>query len=225
MRLPPLVRLLVRSPLTRVTELMDAVVTCAHKVSELVAHLQDGNQQAVVEVAKQTSILEGRADDVKNDLRHHLPTSLFLPVDRRDVLRLLSEIDAIADAAEDVGVLLTLRRLEVPDEMGPLLERFVASSLDAVDGASALVAMTGDLLESGFGGQPAEQVRAAIDALHRKEHVADKLQDQCGKLIFKLENEMPPVALFMWLKVLDRIGDMANHAENVGDIFRLFIAR
>jgi uncharacterized protein len=225
MRLPPLVRLLVKSPLSRVTEQMEAVVACARKVPELVARVREGNHEAVIEVAKQTSILEGRADDVKNELRHHLPTSLFLPVDRRDVLRLLSEIDAIADAAEDVGVLLTFRRMEVPEGLGPLLERFVASSMDAVDAAASLVALTGDLLESGFGGQPAEQVRTAIDALHRKEHAADKLQDQCAKLIFSQEDEMSPVALFMWMKVLNRIGDLANHAENVGDTYRLFIAR
>lgn len=225
MRLPPVVRLLVKSPLSRVTELMEAVVACTRKVPDLVGHMTEGDHEALVETAKQTSILEGRADDLKNELRHHLPTSLFLPVDRRDVLRLLSEIDAIADASEDVGVLLTLRPLEVPEPLGPLLQRFVASALEAVDAASSLVALTDDLLESGFGGQPAEEVRRAIDTLHRKEHGADKLQDQCAKLIFKLEGELGPVALFMWMKVLDRIGDLANHAENVGDTYRLFIAR
>jgi uncharacterized protein len=225
MRLPPVVRLLVKSPLSRVNELMEAVSACARKVPELVNHLNAGNSGAVIEVAKETSILEGRADDLKNELRHHLPTSLFLPVDRRDVLRLLSEIDAIADAAEDVGVLLTLRPLDVPESLAPLLDRFVAGSLEAVDAASSLVGLTGDLLESGFGGQPAEEVRRAIDHLHRKEHVADKLQDQCAKLVFKLEDDLGPVPLFMWMKVLDRIGDLANHAENVGDTYRLFIAR
>jgi uncharacterized protein Yka (UPF0111/DUF47 family) len=30
--------------------------------------------------------------------------------------------------------------------------------------------------------------------------------------------------VFMWTKVLNKIGDMANHAENVGDQFRLFVA-
>ncbi|MDH5491525.1 MAG: DUF47 family protein, partial [Myxococcales bacterium] len=58
----------------------------------------------------------------------------------------------------------------------------------------------------------------------RKEHEADKLQDQCAKLLFRAEDEMPPTAIFMWTKVLNKIGDMANHAENVGDQFRLFIA-
>jgi uncharacterized protein Yka (UPF0111/DUF47 family) len=28
----------------------------------------------------------------------------------------------------------------------------------------------------------------------------------------------------MWTKLLNKIGDIANHAENVGDQFRLFVA-
>lgn len=221
----PLASLLVRSPLPRVEELMERVIECAEKVPEIIQQLTEGNQAAVVELAKETSMLEGRADDAKNDVRQHMPIRLFLPVDRRDVLRLLSEVDAIADSAEDVGVLLTLRPLEVPEGMKTLLHLFVERVLDTVKHAASLVAMIDDLLEAGFGGQAADRVRAAIDEVHRKEHEADKLQDQCAKVLFKLEEHMSPVALFMWTKVLNKIGDMANHAENVGDQFRLFIAR
>ncbi len=66
---------------------------------------------------------------------------------------------------------------------------------------------------------------ARIQTLAEREHAADKLQDQCAKALFRAESEMAPVALFMWTKVLNKIGDMANHAENVGDQFRLFVAK
>jgi uncharacterized protein Yka (UPF0111/DUF47 family) len=60
--------------------------------------------------------------------------------------------------------------------------------------------------------------------LNRAEHEADKIQDRCAKVLFKEEDKMAPAAVFMWTKVLNKIGDMANHAENVGDQFRLFVA-
>ena len=44
--------------------------------------------------------LRAEADEAKNEVRDNFPAQLFLPVDRRDVLRLVSEIDAIADCAE-----------------------------------------------------------------------------------------------------------------------------
>ena len=203
---------------------MDEVFLCAEKVPELVAALVAADAPAVERLAREVSILEGKADDAKNAVRSKMPIRLFLPVDRRDVLRAISEIDAIADCAEDVGVLLTLRPLPVPAEMETLLTLFTGRVMDSVKTTQKLVGKMDELIESSFSGRAAEDARALIDEVGRKEHEADKLQDQCAKLLFRAEDEMPPTAIFMWTKVLNKIGDMANHAENVGDQFRLFIA-
>jgi predicted phosphate transport protein (TIGR00153 family) len=221
----PLANLLVKSPLPRVSEMMVKVRACAANVPDLVAHLLRGDQAGVERLAKETSILEGAADTVKNLARAEMPVRLFLPVDRRDVLRLISEIDAIADCAEDVGVLLTIRPLSVPPAMAPVLEEFVARVMHTVEAADDLVGMLDRLVKTGFAGPTAEEALRMVDELGRREHEADKLQDQCAKALFRAEDTMPPVAVFMWTKVLNKIGDMANHAENVGDQFRLFMAR
>lgn len=221
----PLASLLVRSPLPGIVPLMDRVVECAGEVQPLIQRLVEGDQAAVVEQAKQVSRLEGLADEAKNSVRSNMPIRLFLPVDRRDVLKLLSQIDAIADSAEDVGVLLTLRKMEVPEELKTLLPLYIERVLDCVKTAAELVAMMDTLLASGFGGRPVEEARQVIEQIARKEHESDKVQDQLGKMLFQLEDQLPPVSIFMWMKILSEIGDMANHAENVGDQFRLFIAR
>ena len=221
----PLANLLSKSPLPRVGELMTSVRTCADKVPELVRALNAGDQALVERLAKETSILEGAADEVKNLARAEMPVRLFLPVDRRDVLRLVSEIDAVADCAEDVGVLLTLRPLIVPTGMGEVLEEFVDQVMHTVGAAEDLVGTLDRLGKASSGGAASDEALAFVDELGRREHEADKLQDQCAKALFRAEDELPPVAIFMWTKVLNKIGDMANHAENVGDQFRLFVAR
>lgn len=221
----PLAKLLVKSPLPRVSEQMAAVVQCADRVPRVIAHLCAGEQDAIVALAKEISMLEGRADEAKNLVRTEMPVRLFLPVDRRDVLRLVSQIDAIADCAEDVGVLLTLRTYDVPDEMAAVLQSFVQRVMEVVHSAARLVDQLEGLQGSGFGGKPADEARLRIEEIARQEHEADKLQDQCAKILFGMEDEMSAVSIFMWSKVLNKIGDMANHAENVGDQFRLFIAR
>ena len=219
-----LANLLVKSPLPRIGELMAAVRLCAEKVPELVEALLAGDRAGVDRLAKETSILEGQADRIKDAARDEMPTRVLLPVDRRDLLRLVAEVDAIADSAEDVGVLLTLRPLPVPDEMRPVLIEFVARVMDTINAAGELVGSLEGLVRGGFSGRAAEQVVPLIDAVGEREHEADKLQDQCTKALFRAEAELGPVALFMWTKVLKELGDMANHAENVGDQFRLFIA-
>ncbi len=221
----PLANLLVKSPLPKVEEAMTAVLRCSEEVPALIDALIAGDQVLVEQLAKKISVLEGEADTVKNRVRSNMPLRLFLPVDRRDLLRLISEVDAIADCAEDLGVLLTIRPLEVPEEMKTLLGLLTERVMDCVVSSAELVGSLGTLLESSFGGQAAERALAQADEVGRKEHEADKLQDQCAKVLFQSEDQMSPIAVMMWTKVLNKLGDLANHAENVGDVFRLFVAR
>jgi len=220
----PLANLLARNPLPKVGDLMDEVIRTSDRVQALIDLLATGDQAGVERVAKEISAMEGKADDAKNAARSKMPVRLLMPVDRRDVLKLISEIDAIADCAEDVGVLLTIRPLTVPEDMKPVLALFVESVLETIREAAKLIDLIDDLVESGFAGPPAERVLEQAAILGRAEHEADKIQDQCARVLFKEEDSMPPAAVFMWTKVLNKIGDMANHAENVGDQFRLFVA-
>lgn len=220
----PLANLLARNPLPKVGDLMTEVVRTSERVQDLIELLSRGDQPGVERLAKEISVMEGKADDAKNVARSKMPVRLLMPVDRRDVLKLISQIDAIADCAEDVGVLLTIRPLTVSEEMKPFLHLFVERVLETIREAAKLIDMIDDLVESGFAGPPAERVLEQAAILNRAEHEADKIQDRCAKVLFKEEDTMAPTAVFMWTKVLNKIGDMANHAENVGDQFRLFVA-
>lgn len=203
---------------------MAEVDRCVACVPELVEMLIAGDTAGLERMSREVSTLEGKADDAKNKLRAKMPVRLLLPVDRRDLLRLMSEIDAMADCAEDIGVLLTLRRYEVPEELKPLLREFVERVMATVTAASDLLGMMDDLMGAGFAGAIADAALVKADNIGRLEHEADKLQDRCAKALFRAEGELPPVGIFMWTKLLNKIGDIANHAENVGDQFRLFVA-
>ena len=203
---------------------MDSVQECVRLVPELIDRLLAEDRAGLERLAKEISVLEGNADAAKNALRTKMPVRLFLPVDRRDLLRLIREIDAVANNAEDLGVLLTLRRYEVPDELRPLLREFVDGVMVVVDSAAELIGTMDELLGSSFGGKAAQTAMAKADEIGRLEHEADKLQDQCAKALFRAEDTLSPVSIFMWTKVLNKIGSIANHAENIGDQFRLFVA-
>ncbi|MCA9537484.1 MAG: TIGR00153 family protein [Myxococcales bacterium] len=221
----PLGRLFGRNPFDSVNEMMDAVRDCVSDVPALIDALIADDQARIVALAKEISRKEAITDAVKNKLRDGLPGTLFLPVDRRDLLQLIGQMDAVADCAEDVGVLLTLRHFEVPAEMVDLLRRFVEAVMATVAAAGEVVSQVDVLLASGFAGSAAERTLQLIRDLGRLEHEADKLQDQIAKVLFRHEDRLTPVAIFMWTKVLNKIGDIANHAENVGDRVRLFLAR
>lgn len=204
---------------------MARVSDCTDELPSLAHRLIEGDQAAILGQAKKISQLEGLADDAKNELRANMPVRLFLPLDRRDILRLAREIDSIADATEDVAVMLTLRPMTVPDTMKDGFEELVHQGNACVAMASELVDKLEPLVGSAFTGKTVDEVQRMIEALSRQEHEADKVQDQLAKALFELEESLSPVAIFMWVRIIEAVGDVANHAENVGDLFRLFIAK
>ncbi|MCB9525756.1 MAG: DUF47 family protein [Myxococcales bacterium] len=219
-----LARLLGRNPLAEVSTLMAAAQACTAPVPALVEALIAGDQATVVDQAKAISRLEAEADRAKAALRDRLPRSLLLPVDRRDLLHLIVEIDAMADCAEDAGVLLTWRALTVPPELEGLLRSLVQQVMATVDAAAEVVQGLDELLQSAFSGPAAAAQQARIKALGAAEHRVDKVQDQIAKRLFG-DDALPAAELVLWTRFLQALGDIANHAENVGEHMRLFLAR
>jgi len=113
--------LFARSPWGAVQEHMRIVSECVQKLDPLMDAVMAGDYEGTERIASEISDLEHQADQVKNELRDHLPRSIFLPVAREDLVDILSVQDSIADAAEDVGVIVTLRKMEVQPQLNEQL--------------------------------------------------------------------------------------------------------
>jgi predicted phosphate transport protein (TIGR00153 family) len=169
--------------------------------------------------------LEREADALKKELRSHLPRSLFMPVDRRDLLNLLGAQDSIADAAQDIASLLTLRPVEMPAFLGDRVLPFARQVIATVDRAAAVVNELDDLLESGFRGAESERVEAMIGEISALETATDETGLALVSAMFDHEHELSALRVIFWQKVFRTLGRVADHAENVGDRLRLLIAR
>jgi predicted phosphate transport protein (TIGR00153 family) len=219
-------KLIVKSPFGPIQEHMHKVHECTELVPEIVEACLAQDYPQVRELARRLSELEGEADDIKRYVREHLPRSLFMPVARSDLLHVLSSQDDVADCAEDLGVLLSMRQMEpLPEEVAEVLRRHVTASLRVVDQCADVVERLNTLVSASFAGPEAEQVVAMMDELDELEHDADKVQDQLAKVFFKHEDDFKPGALFVWMKVFNKIGDLANFSEKVTKRIRLFMAQ
>ena len=184
----PFGRLLSRSPFPGIQAHMGAARTCSEMLSNLFNALASGDEHRLRDVVKEISRSEGEADALKNELRDHLPRRLFLSVDRRDLLQLIGEVDRIADSAEDVAVLLSLRTYKFPSSLRDAVLQLVEQVLDTVEKAEATLAHLELLSASGFSRRVTRDALASIARVAQAEHEADKLQDQAAKLIFGLES-------------------------------------
>lgn len=200
------------------------------KVVELLRPLMDafveGRWDEVREIHDDVSRLEHEADKVKQEIREHLPRSLFLPVDRGDLLGFLNEQDRVADAVEDLAVLVSMReRTRVPDEMRRPLETLVDGVLKALDVWHTMSSALPDLQESSFTGPELKRVMDVIQELHTLEWHSDQAQAALSQSIVEHEDELGPVSVLFLMRITSKLGEVANHAENAADRLSLMLAK
>ncbi len=169
--------------------------------------------------------LEKEADSIKRELRLHLPTGLFLPVARTDLLELLSAQDRIANKAEDIACLIVSRKMMIPQTLSPVLMPFLSRCLDAAKQACRAINELDDLLESGFRGSEVNLVEEMIVTLDEIEHDCDDQLADIRQRIFGLEQELPPINVIFFYKLVQWIGDLADHAQTVGGRLQILISR
>ena len=204
---------------------MRVVRECAQACNPLVEALVADDRDALKEIAKRIFDLESQADALKNEMRLNLPRSLFLPVDRRDLLDVLHTQDSIADTAEDIAGMFIARDMVVPDSMKETIVRMTDRCVSVVDLAAQIIEHLDELLEVGFRGRTADKVEALAEALNMAEDETDDLERLLSRQLFEIENTLDPVTVIFWYRIIEWIGDLADHAEKVGNNIRLIIAR
>jgi len=214
-----------RSPFKPMQEHIGVVARCAAQVPELFEALSAGDQERVVAIKDEIYQLEKQADDIKNELRAHLPKSLLLPVDRRDLLDVLDMQDSIADTAQDIAGLLFERPMEVPENLKDPLLALTRRCVDACDHAVMIIGELDELVETGFRGRESDRVSEMVAELNKIETDTDEMGTELVRRLFAHEDEMKPVSVMFWYELIQWIGDLADYAEKVGNRLRLLLAR
>lgn len=221
----PLAALFGSSPFKPIKAHMLVVLECVDEVPALFQAVVEGDQEKLEAQKDKIFAKEHAADEIKNQLRGHLPKSLMMPVDRRDLLDVLATQDAIADTAQDIAGLLVERKMDVPEGMAEPLTAFVNRCVDTCKAAGKIIAELDELVEMGFRGREAHQVEDMVEALNKIEDETDQMGIQLTRSLFAQEDSMSAVSVMFWYQLIHWIGDLADYAEKVGDRLRLLIAR
>lgn len=220
----PIAALFGKSPIRPIQEHMGLVAECAAKLEPLIEALEAGDWDRGSAIKNEIFTLESAADDLKNEIRSNLPRFMMLPVDRRDLLDLLGIQDDIADAAQDVAGLLTVRRMTVPDSLAEKFRAFVARNLAAARQCHGVINELDELLATSFRGRSADKVLEMIEELAGIESETDALAMELAAGLFELESSLDPLSVFFYYELFHMIGKIADQAENVGDRVRLLIS-
>lgn len=218
-------RMFGESPFKSLQKHMRIVLECAHEVQPLIEALAAGDQDRVSEQKDRIFQREAEADRIKHEMRAHLPKSLFMPVDRRDLLEVLQLQDSIANTAQDIAGLLIERRMSIPDFLRTPLIDLTARCVETVELATEVIEELDELLAIGFRGREVELVDEMLTRLNAMEDETDELGITLARALFDHEDELKPVSVMMWYQIIEWVGDLADYAEKVGDHLRLMIAK
>lgn len=204
-----------RSPFSSLQVHMEKVADCIHKLGAVFSALEIGDYALLEELAEQVSTLEHGADLLKNDLRIHLPRSLFLPIPRADLLDILSLQDSIADRAEEIAILVTLRQLTMPEEIKIDLKDFFIHVTASFEGAHAIIRELTKLLETSFGGAEADKVRVMVEEVAHKERETELIKHKLRKTIFRSCDQMPAPEFTLWVKIFENAVAISSLSEKL----------
>ena len=213
-----------KSPFKPLVSHIDQVNKCVNKIKPLFDAYNSKDYKKVEEIAKDISKVEYKADKIKTDIRQHLPQSIFLPVDKRDFMGLLSAQDDIADAVEDLAVLMRIKNIDIPEQLCEPLMDLVMHVVGLANDACNMIRELEDLLEASFGGAEAEKVDEMASNLGTAEYEADKKQFLLAQKLFSL-NDLGAADLFLLNEVIKKLGGVADQSEKIGKTLHLFLSR
>ena len=214
-----------KSPFGALQAHIAKVNRCVCLLRPLFEEVIDGNEERVAGLIDEISATEHEADKIKNELRDRLPRSLFLPAARSDVLVLLEVQDAIADAAEDVAILLRIRKPAIPDSYSADLFKLIDYAQRSCDGVLNIFERLADLLEGSFRGKPAADVADVIRLVGETEDEADKQGLLLMTRVFNLEGDISTPDLIIWDKLISNLSRVADLSEKAANRVRIILAR
>ena len=213
------------SPIRPIEQHMHKAYLCAKELSPFFSAVLEQKWEKAEEIQEKISKLEKDADIIKRDLRINLPTGLFLPVARTDLLELLTAQDKVANKAQDIAGLIMSRKMVIPEALTSLFMPFLNCCLSAAKLACKAINELDEVLETGFRGSEVKLVEQMIVDLDEIEHDSDARLAAIRGEIFKIENSLSALDAMFLYKIVGWIGALADHAQTVGGRLQILIAR
>ena len=169
--------------------------------------------------------LEHQADEIKNNIRNHLPKSLLMSVSRQDVLDLVFTMDGIPNASKDISGVMIGRKMVIPEQMSKQFTDCVNSAIRATHQACDAIKKVNEMQRSGFGGKNSNQLHHLVAEIEQLEQENDELEISLRNELFKIEQDLPPVDVIFLYDIINKIGILADISQSLGHILIRLVAK
>lgn len=211
-----------RSPFKELQKHADKVKECARLFREAaVCHIGQECKEFDL-LTERVARLESEADDIKRNIRNHLPKGILMPVDKFEFFDYLREQDKVLDEVEDALFWLSFRPRGIPDEVSTDIHHLVEAVIPPIERLSDLVALATEYFRSKSEAQRTK-MKGLIRDIRQYERETDLLERELNFKIFGIIKD--PLVVFHLVRLVEIIADIADHAQNASDRMRVMIAR
>lgn len=214
-----------KSPIKPLQEHIHIVQQCAQQLVPFFEACAEENWEKAADVRTKLSQLERAADKLKREVRTNLPKGLFMPVDRTDILELITQQDSIANTAKDISGRIIGRKLAIPTQVQTEFMEYLKCCIETSGFAVKAIDELDELVETGFQGKELKIIDNLLNELDAVEDSSDKMQIKLRHSLHGIEQGLNPVDVVFLYNVIDWVGDLADLAERVGDRLELMLAR
>lgn len=212
-----------RSPISLLKKHLEEVRSCTAAVPKLLDCFWGGDRDAIVTIGKLITQHERRADELKQRMRAQLAGQILLPINRALMMQILSLQDDLADLAEDLVVLTSLRQMPEQPQLQQEITELFRVSLLCCEKACESAAELALLVESSFGGPEGRRIAQLGEECAQLEQQADEAKHICLRTLYHRENELNFITFDLWSRIIALAGHMADTADNLAERLSLLV--
>lgn len=219
-----ILRLFAGSPFESLKDLLEKIDVCISHIEPMVNANIEADFDEVKNHFRAITKAEHEADLVKGQIRGKLPRTMFLPIDRWHFLEIIASADKIADAAEDLGYLMTVRQTHIPSTLVEEFRSLLQKSLACYELVKEVVDGFGMLVDAGFAGPIAEEFVEKTKRIDHLEWETDKQMYKLTQHLFELEERISVIDIMMLRDISREIARLADASEALGKNIRRVLA-
>ena len=211
------------SPFIKLKKHADKVKECAWMFKRAVQCYVEQDCEEFDQLTEDVAMMESQADELKRNLRNHLPRGIFMPMDKFIFLDCLREQDHVLDDVEEALYWLSFK------PMAGIPEELVGDFLHLVDAVIPAIEKLPEMSEQAMAyfknstEENRNKLKSIIRDVYQAEKEADHLEHELKKNAFTLLED--PVEIYHVVRLVEIVGEICDHAQNASDRVRTMIAR
>jgi uncharacterized protein len=173
------------------------IVRAADLLDQMLAHYPER-----ADLTRDIVICEQEGDRITHDVHQKLNSTFVTPIDREDVLRLISDLDDIVDLIDEVADYLGLYKIEAPMEQAQRLAHVLLQAVRQI--AEAMPRMRSFTTISHY-----------TVEVNRLENDGDRISRDAIASLF--ESGIDPLVVIRWKDIFERLEEAIDACEHVAN--------